>query len=428
MSKKKCRDRYVLILPENAKSIEYLKNNAITGIISDDDDDAKYENLVLYFPAAYAGVDANIFKIVLSVVGQFFNFAKNVEIKQAETVIDEDKRLEVFGKTQSKDNVTLTHLVILRQYLSPGQLSAIPNIGNDEMGNPQTATGNEVVPSKVPGYLYVPVKNTPLVLNPKETETLELVSSAISNRDNIFKSYDLESVLDSKSMCFLFHGPSGTGKTQAAKFLAKKLDKKLLIVDHAKLLDKYVGETEKRIAEVFQFAESNDCILLFDEADSLIGSRSDAEHSWEIGRINTLLQHMEKSNSITLFATNFSDNLDNAINRRLLFKVEFTLPDTDSRKAIWKALIPGKAPKAKINYNTLAEVEVTGGEIKNALVVAIIKCASTNAKLSTDVLMDAVGIVVKERLVDLFKVQALKNVKKGGIGFKQSTHETEQLS
>ena len=425
---KKCRDRYVLILPENAKSIEYLGSNAITGVISDENDDGRYENLVLYFPAAYTGVTANVFKMILSVVGQFFNFAKNVEIKQVETIIDEGSRLAVFGKTQSKDNIVLTHLIVLKQYLNPEQYSALPNIDQNNQGDPQTATGNEVVPSKVPGYLYVPVKNTPLVLNPKETETLELISSAISNRDNIFKSYDLESVLDSKSMCFLFHGPSGTGKTQAAKFLAKKLDKKLLIVDHAKLLDKYVGETEKRIAEVFQFAESNDCILLFDEADSLIGSRSDAEHSWEIGRINTLLQHMEKSNSITLFATNFSDNLDNAINRRLLFKVEFTLPDVDSRKAIWKALIPDKAPKAKINYNKLAEVEVTGGEIKNALVVAIIKCASTSAKLSTDILMDAVNIVVRERLVDLFKLQALKNVKKDGIGFKQSKPATEQLS
>ena len=421
MSKKgKCRDRYILMLPDNARSIGYLKDNAIVGIISDDDEDGDYENLKLYFPQAYAGADSQVFGLALSTIGPYFSFANNVGISKAETIIDEPKRAVVFNETQIKENVTITHLIILRKYLSPEQFAMLPGIEQGQPGDPQAVMGNDVVPSKVPGYLYTPVKNTPLVLNPKETETLGLISSAISNRDSIFKNYDLESVLDSKSMCFLFHGPSGTGKTQAAKYLAKELDKKLLIVDHAKLLDKYVGETEKRIAEVFKFAEDNDCILLFDEADSLIGSRTDAEHSWEIGRINTLLQHMEKSNSITLFATNFSENLDNAINRRLLFKVEFTLPDIDSRKAIWKALIPEKAPKSKINYNKLSAVEVTGGEIKNALVVAIIKCASTNAKLDTDVLLNAANIVVKERLVDLFKTQALKNIKRDGIGFKQS--------
>ena len=134
---------------------------------------------------------------------------------------------------------------------------------------------------------------------------------------------------------------------------------------------------------------------------------------------------MEKSNSITLFATNFSENLDNAINRRLLFKVEFTLPDIDSRKAIWKALIPKKAPKSRVDFSRLAEFSVTGGEIKNAIVIAIVKCASTEKKLDTAVLAEATELVIKERLIDLFKEQTLKDIRKGGIGFKQETPNTE---
>jgi SpoVK/Ycf46/Vps4 family AAA+-type ATPase len=227
-------------------------------------------------------------------------------------------------------------------------------------------------------------------------------------------------------MCFLFHGPSGTGKTQAAKSLSQRLKKPLLIVDHAKLLDKYVGETEKRIAEVFKYAEDTGCLLLFDEADSLIGSRNDAEHSWEIGRINTLLQHMERSNSVTIFATNYADNLDSAINRRLLFKVSFTLPDEKSRVAIWKALVPKKAPKAKINYNELGKIEMTGGEIKNAIVVAVVSAANTQAKITTELLTTGANTVVSERLVDLFKEEKLKDAKKGGIGFKKL--QTTELS
>lgn len=423
----KCRDRFILMIPDNAKSIEYVKGVAITGVISDSDNDGVYERVVLYFPGEYAGVDVNVVKAALNVVGQFFSFASNVEITSAETHIDDNKRTEIFNMTQEKDNVPLVHLIVLKKFLSPEQFQMLPGSSADNVV-PQAAMGNEVVPAKVPGYLYKPVKNTPLVLNPREEQTLSLISAAIENRDNIFKTYDLESVLDSKSMCFLFYGPSGTGKTQAAKFLAKKLNKQLLIVDHAKLLDKYVGETEKRIAEVFKFAEDNDCILLFDEADSLIGSRSDAEHSWEIGRINTLLQHMEKSNSITLFATNFSENLDNAINRRLLFKVEFTLPDAKSREAIWKALLPKKAPKSRIDFSKLSKVEMTGGEIKNALVVAIVKCASDGQKLNTEMLMTAAETVVKERLVDLFKEQRLKDIKKGGIGFKGEGEQQQAIT
>ena len=265
-----------------------------------------------------------------------------------------------------------------------------------------------------PGVLFKPECAVPLVLEPKERDKVDRIQRAIRDRETLFDMYGLKDVLESRSMCFLFYGPSGTGKTQAAKYLAKQLELPLLMVEHSKLLNKYVGDTEKAIASVFDYADENGCMILFDEADSLLSQRTQAEHNWEVSQVNALLQYMERSNAVTIFTTNFETHLDPAINRRLLFKVGFTPPNEETRRAIWEALLPEVAPKEQIDFGELARLKLTGGEIKNAVVIAIIDAASELENVTTDKLKSAARAVAEERLVNVFKEYETRN---GGIGF-----------
>jgi SpoVK/Ycf46/Vps4 family AAA+-type ATPase len=120
-----------------------------------------------------------------------------------------------------------------------------------------------------------------------------------------------------------FYGIPGTGKSQLAEYMAGELDKPLLMRRASELLDKHLGESEKRIAEMFAEAEAEEAILLLDEADSFLRDRNQANHQWEISLVNELLQRMERFQGIFIIATNLFNQLDTAALRRFTFKLEF---------------------------------------------------------------------------------------------------------
>lgn len=123
------------------------------------------------------------------------------------------------------------------------------------------------------------------------------------------------------SLCL--YGLPGTGKTQFVEYLAVELGKPLLMKHASELLDKYLGESEKRIAEMFDQAEEEDALLLLDEGDSLLRDRTQSRHHWEVSIVNELLQHMERFPGIFACATNLMSQLDIAALRRFTFKLEF---------------------------------------------------------------------------------------------------------
>lgn len=134
---------------------------------------------------------------------------------------------------------------------------------------------------------------------------------------------------NSGSMCFF--GLPGTGKTQFAEYIATELEKPIIMKRGSDLLDKYVGETEKRIAAMFDEAEDESAILFLDEADSFLRNRSMSRESWEVTRVNELLQKMERFSGIFICATNLFAHLDTAALRRFTFKMEF-LPLTEHQR------------------------------------------------------------------------------------------------
>jgi transitional endoplasmic reticulum ATPase len=125
------------------------------------------------------------------------------------------------------------------------------------------------------------------------------------------------------NMNFLLHGPSGTGKTEFAKFLAQTLGKELLVKRMSDLQSMYVGQTEKLISRAFKEAESSSSILFLDEADSLFINRAGATRSWEVSQTNELLCQMENFRGILICATNHQTNMDVAVMRRFNHKIKF---------------------------------------------------------------------------------------------------------
>ncbi len=181
----------------------------------------------------------------------------------------------------------------------------------------------------------------------------------------------------------LFAGPPGTGKTLSAEVMAHELKVDLLIVDLSRVVSKWIGETEKNLAQVFESAERSRSVLLFDEADSLFGKRtevSDAHDRYANLETAYLLSRLERFEGLAILSTNLRQNIDQAFTRRLEFILEYEKPDRDQRLAMWKCHIPDESLLADdVNLSTLAgHYPLVGGLIRNAAVAAAFLAAAEN--------------------------------------------------
>jgi hypothetical protein len=185
----------------------------------------------------------------------------------------------------------------------------------------------------------------------------------------------------------LFSGPPGTGKTMVAGLIAHELDLDLYQVDLSQVVSKWVGETEKQLAQVFDAAEEGHALLLFDEADALFGQRS-AEVRSAVDRyanleVNFLLQRIESFGGITILTTNLDASIDRALKRRLAGHIVFGQPDEDERARLWERLTStASAPVGgDIDYDDLARdfPTMSGANIRNAAISAAFLAAAEGA-------------------------------------------------
>ncbi|MEF8941548.1 MAG: AAA family ATPase [Desulfohalobiaceae bacterium] len=139
----------------------------------------------------------------------------------------------------------------------------------------------------------------------------------------------------------LFYGPPGTGKSELAKYLAKDLDRDLLIKKSSDLLDKYVGETEKNIAAMFSEAEGKEAVLVVDEADSFIFGRDMANRSWELAMVNEFMTQMESYQGILICTTNRFQGMDRASVRRFQQKLFFDFLDPEGVETFYREFLAG---------------------------------------------------------------------------------------
>ena len=145
-----------------------------------------------------------------------------------------------------------------------------------------------------------------------------------------------EGVKRAGSAKICIYGPPGTGKTAYAKWLAKYLEKPLIIRKASNLLDCYVGETEKSIAQAFENAQRDDAVLLLDEVDSFLRDRTLSNHSWEVTQVNELLTQIENFEGVFIATTNLIDLLDPAALRRFDLKTKFDFLTPEQAKKLFK--------------------------------------------------------------------------------------------
>ena len=160
----------------------------------------------------------------------------------------------------------------------------------------------------------------------------------------------------SAAVRMLFYGVSGTGKTEFARYLSEMLGKKILLKRVSDIFGKYVGETEKNIAQAFAEATEGDMILLFDEADSFFADRNDAVRSWERTQVNEFLTQMEEFPGILICTTNLKHILDKASMRRFHITVEFKPMEEKGIKILLEKFFPAYFSKsAETDYQKKLE-------------------------------------------------------------------------
>src|SRR5262245_4720618 len=170
----------------------------------------------------------------------------------------------------------------------------------------------------------------------------------------------------------LFFGPPGTGKTLTATVLGKVTERQVYRVDLSSVVSKYIGETEKNLAGLFDRAEHKEWILFFDEADALFGKRTqvrDAHDRYANQEVSFLLQRIETYNGLVILASNLANHVDEAFARRFEHVVHFPMPRQNERLLIWKKGLPVPASlEPGVDLTQIAmRHELSGGTIMNVI-------------------------------------------------------------
>ena len=187
----------------------------------------------------------------------------------------------------------------------------------------------------------------------------------------------------------LFHGPPGTGKSLTASLLGKKLGFDVYRIDLSQTVSKFIGETEKNLAKVFDKAESKNWILFFDEADALFGTRTatkDAHDRYANQQVSYLLQRIEEYNGLVILASNLKSNIDDAFLRRFQTVIRFPIPSAKERYNLWQMAFSDTCQMEKSIdlYQIANDYELAGGSIINAVQYASLMALD---RAETEILM-----------------------------------------
>nr|DAV21620.1 MAG TPA: ATPase [Caudoviricetes sp.] len=233
--------------------------------------------------------------------------------------------------------------------------------------------------------ITTPLEWEDMILDYNTSEALEEINTWIGHQHAIMEDWGLKRILKPGYRA-LFYGPPGTGKTLAATLLGKKNGMDVYRVDLSMIVSKYIGETEKNLAKVFDLAENRNWILFFDEADALFGKRTSTNTSNDRHanqEVAYLLQRIEDFPGTVILATNLKSNIDEAFSRRFQSAVYFPMPDEGLRAELWQKMLPEKwlGKQREELLSVAAKTELSGGSITNVVRRCALYLMATGKKI-----------------------------------------------
>lgn len=244
---------------------------------------------------------------------------------------------------------------------------------NDKQDNKGTDEKDSCIEVRAPRWKF-----DDIFVNEKTLDIIDRTLTIAKFRKKLFDEWNLGTGDgESRAIVLNFHGPSGTGKSLTGEAIAGELGKKVYAVNYSELESKYVGDTPKNIKKVFEKAQKEDAVLIFDEADSFLGKRltnvtQSADYGVNITR-SVMLIELEKYNGIVIFTTNLEKNYDEAFKRRILADIAFELPDNTEREAIWDIYLKRGMPLDDVISSKLFADKypgISGADIKDITLYA----------------------------------------------------------
>lgn len=235
-----------------------------------------------------------------------------------------------------------------------------------------------------------------LVLKKDQKEILRQACNYVKYKHIVFNEWKFnEKRAYGNGVCILFTGSPGTGKTMAAQVVANALNINMYKVDLSAITSKYIGETEKNIKKLFDEAKKSNAVLFFDEADTIFGKRTEVKDSNDkYANMDAayLLQKIEEYEGISILATNYIQNIDEAFIRRISFIVRFSMPEFNERKLIWEKSFPAAMPlERELDFDFLAsQFQLSGSNIKNIALHSAFLAAAKNEGLSMKYIINAI--------------------------------------
>ena len=331
---------------------------------------------------------------------------------------DATRRLALWNRylpERFRDDALDMEAIVSKYALAPGHIERVATyvvnhaVGDDGFRPVSFETLNEAVQAHVNPKirsLARRITSRPgwddLILDDENLILLHTLVNHFRHRRLVHDTWGVGSTSRHKGVAALFSGPSGTGKTLAATVVARQLGMEVLQVDLAAMVSKYIGETEKNLALIFDEAEACGAMILFDEADSLFGKRTKVSSSTDryanMGT-NYLLQRLESFDGVSILTTNLIKLIDEAFLRRIRFNISFAKPDQAMRQRLWETLMPASLPlDGEINFEKLsAQFEMTGGTIRNAVLQAAFFAADLDCDVDEELLFFAARLEMRSQ-------------------------------
>ena len=237
-----------------------------------------------------------------------------------------------------------------------------------------------------------------LVVSDEQKRRMKMICDQVKYRSVVNEDWGFRKKSPyGRGLCALFYGSPGTGKTMAVQVMANELGLDLYRIDLSQLSSKYIGETQKNISALFDKAKNINAMLFFDEADSMFAKRSEVKDSNDrYANADTafLLQKLEDYEGITILATNYVNNIDDAFKRRIKFMINFVFPTAEVRLMLWKKILPASAvTDEQIDFEFFAEhFELSGSNIKEILTNAAYLAAAESCGICNRHIIEAVKL------------------------------------